>query len=75
MLKTGFENLRVYQLALELAEAVWQVLAQWDFMTKDTVGKPFSTISLSWSAIRRPYQGDWGYQSVVSRFIGCAWGA
>jgi four helix bundle protein len=39
MLKTGFENLRVYQLALELAEAIWQVVAQWDFMAKDTVGK------------------------------------
>ena len=39
MVKTGFENLRVYQLALELAEAIWQVVAQWDFMAKDTVGK------------------------------------
>ena len=39
MVKTGFENLRVYQLALQLADAIWQLVAQWDFMAKDTVGK------------------------------------
>jgi four helix bundle protein len=35
----GFENLRVYQLAEELADAIWNMVKRWDSFARDTVGK------------------------------------
>ena len=35
----GFEELRVYQMAERLADAVWGMVAKWDVFAKDTVGK------------------------------------
>lgn len=35
----GFEELRVYQMAEQLADAVWDMVAAWDIFAKDTVGK------------------------------------
>ena len=37
--KTGFENLRVYCLAEEIADIVWDIVIKWDWLPKDTVGK------------------------------------
>jgi len=34
-----FENLRVYQLAEELADVIWDLVAAWDRFAKDTLGK------------------------------------
>ncbi len=34
-----FENLRVYRMAEELADAVWDVITGWDGLARDTVGK------------------------------------
>ena len=39
MNRTGFENLRVYNLAEEIADQVWEVVLRWDHFAKDTVGK------------------------------------
>jgi four helix bundle protein len=39
MNKTGFENLRVYKLAEELADLIWEIVSKWDYFAKDTVGK------------------------------------
>ncbi len=39
MPRTNFENLRVYQLAERLADTVWEMVAKWDRLAKDTVGK------------------------------------
>ena len=39
MRRTGFENLRVYQLAEEIADLAWEVVIKWDYLAKDTVGK------------------------------------
>jgi four helix bundle protein len=39
MNKTGFENLRVYKLAEELSDIVWEIVSKWDYFAKDTVGK------------------------------------
>ena len=36
---TSFENLRVYQLAEELADTIWKMVHQWDQFAKDTIGK------------------------------------
>jgi four helix bundle protein len=39
MNKTGFENLRVYKLAEEIADLIWEIVSKWDYFAKDTVGK------------------------------------
>jgi len=36
---TSFDNLRVYKLAEELADAVWSFTKKWDILARDTVGK------------------------------------
>ena len=38
MAKTNFVNLRVYRLAEEVADTVWDVVAEWDGFAKRTVG-------------------------------------
>jgi four helix bundle protein len=39
MNKTGFENLRVYKLAEEIEDLIWEIVGKWDHFAKDTVGK------------------------------------
>ena len=36
---TRFEDLHVFRLAEKVAEEVWEVVTQWDYFAKDTVGK------------------------------------
>ena len=33
------EELKVYQLAMDIGERVWVVIVKWDYFAKDTVGK------------------------------------
>jgi four helix bundle protein len=33
------EELRVYQLSMDLAEKVWNYVIKWDYFAKDTIGK------------------------------------
>lgn len=33
------EELRVYQKSMELGEKVWNIVQQWDWFAKDTIGK------------------------------------
>jgi four helix bundle protein len=35
----SFEELRVYKLAEDLADAVWTTVRKWDSLARDTVGK------------------------------------
>ena len=35
----SFEELRVYQQAEELADAIWETVRAWDALSRDTVGK------------------------------------
>ena len=37
--RTGFENLRVYQLAEDIADLLWEIVIKWDWLPRDTVGK------------------------------------
>jgi len=37
----GFEKLRVYQLAEEIADLVWETVIKWDHLARETVGKQF----------------------------------
>jgi four helix bundle protein len=39
MATRGFEELRVYQLSEKLADEIWKIVSEWDYMAKDTVGK------------------------------------
>jgi four helix bundle protein len=39
MARTGFQDLRVYRLAEELADQVWDIVVEWGNFPKDTVGK------------------------------------
>ena len=39
MERTGFENLRVYQLSEELSDIIWDVAAGWHRFAQDTIGK------------------------------------
>lgn len=39
MPRTNFENLRVYVLAEQLADQVWNTVRIWDTFARDTVGK------------------------------------
>lgn len=35
----NLEELRVYNLSMEMAERVWDIVIKWDFFAKDTIGK------------------------------------
>ena len=37
--KTAFENLRVYKLAEDLADSIWEIVVGWNRFAQDTVGK------------------------------------
>ena len=39
MASKGFEELRVYQLAEELADDIWRFVCRWDSLARDTIGK------------------------------------
>jgi four helix bundle protein len=33
------EELQVYQLSMQMAEEIWEIVIKWDYFTKDTIGK------------------------------------
>jgi four helix bundle protein len=35
----GFEELRVYQLAEDLADRIWMLVRRWDMLARETLGK------------------------------------
>ena len=39
MSKTNFMNLRVYQLSEVLADEIWDIVVNWNYFEKETVGK------------------------------------
>ena len=39
MERTGFENLRVYQLTEEVGDLIWDIVISWDRFARDTIGK------------------------------------
>ena len=34
-----FEDFEIYQIAMEIGEAVWDIVIKWDSFSKDTIGK------------------------------------
>ena len=39
MERTNFENLKVYHLSEDLADNIWEIVAEWNNFARDTVGK------------------------------------
>jgi four helix bundle protein len=39
MARTGFENLKVYQLSEDIADRIWTIATGWGVFARDTVGK------------------------------------
>jgi len=39
MARESFENLKVYQSAEKLSDAIWEIVIKWDAFAKDTVGR------------------------------------
>lgn len=39
MNRTNFENLQIYKLAEKLADEIWKLVSEWDYFSRDTVGK------------------------------------
>ena len=39
MEKTNFEKLDVYKLSEQLSDVIWDIVIEWDYFAKDTVGK------------------------------------
>ena len=33
------EELQVYMLSMAIAEKIWTIVIEWDYFTKDTIGK------------------------------------
>lgn len=41
MTQTGFEKLRVYQLAEKISDLTWKVVNNWTHLAKSTIGRQF----------------------------------
>ena len=39
MARTNFENLRVYRLAEQMADSMWEIALGWPMFARDTIGK------------------------------------
>jgi four helix bundle protein len=39
MVRTNFEDLRVYQLSEEISDLIWEIVVKWKRLAQDTVGK------------------------------------
>ena len=37
--KTGFENLRIYQLSESLADFAWEIVIKWNHLSQNTIGR------------------------------------
>ncbi|MBE9467487.1 MAG: four helix bundle protein [Bacteroidetes bacterium] len=33
------EELKIYQLSMEIGERIWKIVVKWDYFSKDTIGK------------------------------------
>lgn len=74
MARTRFENLRVYQMAEELADRIWEVVVCWDNFSKDTVGKQMVRSADSIGANLAEGEGRGSYQD-NRRFVKIARGS
>ncbi len=38
-MRSNFQRLRVYRLAEDISDKIWEFVMRWDFFARDTVGK------------------------------------
>src|ERR1700681_4516921 len=74
MAAKSFEELRVYLLAEELADAIWEIVKRWDILARDTVGKQMVRAADSIGANLAEGHGRGSYQD-NRRFIRIARGS
>ncbi|MEG4802169.1 four helix bundle protein [Microcoleus sp. ARI1-B5] len=74
MSRPDFENLDVYKLAEKLANEVWFIVKEWDFFTKDTMGKQLVRAADSVCANIAEGRGRYNYQD-NRRFVKIARGS
>lgn len=74
MATVGFQNLKVYQLAEELADELWDVVATWSIFAKDTTGKQLVRSADSIGANIAEGTGRYSYQD-NKRFVRIARGS
>jgi four helix bundle protein len=72
--KPNFVNLRVYQLAEQLADEIWQIVLDWDYFAKDTVGKQIVRSADSIGANIAEGSGRYNYKD-NQRFVRVARGS
>jgi four helix bundle protein len=74
MAECGFENLEVYRLAERIADDVWDIVARWKNLAKDTVGKQLIRSADSIGANLAEGEGRYHYKDNC-RFIRIARGS
>jgi four helix bundle protein len=74
MERTKFEELQVYQLAEKLADEIWQIVGEWDYFAKDTIGKQIVRSADSIGANIAEGDGRHNYQD-NQRFVKIARGS
>jgi four helix bundle protein len=74
MPRTNFENLRVYQLAEELADKIWEIVLKWDRFARNTIGNQLVCSADSIGANIAEGEGRGSYQD-NRRFIKIARGS
>ena len=69
MERTNFENLQVYKLAEELADAIWEIASKWDRFDRDTIGKQIVRSADSVGANIAEGVGDTARKTISDSFI------
>ena len=61
------EELQTYQLAMEMAERIWDIVLKWKYFEKDTIGKQLVKAADSISANLSEGYGRFHYKENKSR--------
>lgn len=72
--RPNFENLKVYQLAEELADEIWNIVGSWNKFTQETIGKQIVRSADSIGANIAEGEGRYNYND-NKRFVKIARGS
>jgi four helix bundle protein len=72
--RPNFEKLEVYQLSEKLADEIWYIVKEWDYFTKDTIGKQIIRAADSIGANIAEGEGRYNFQD-NRRFVKIARGS